>query len=231
MRPPYGAINPRVRGIVRRQGLVPVLWTDRLARLGRRHALVRSPRAVLRQPRAGTARTSCSSTTGSGAPRSRSPQCPGSSTAPVAAGSASPPSTVRDGRRRRSRSCGSRSRPGARPVGCRPRSRSRLSQPTSRPVSVRVSTVAGSARPRQDFVPVSRTVVFPVGSTRRDGARPGGRRRTLRAGPSASWCGFGAARGLRSSAGHGRWPSAATTPHRERRPSRRRPPRRMPTRV
>ena len=164
MRPPYGAINPRIRRIVHQQRLVPVLWTidsrdwaggsarqiatrvlDRLHRHRKNIVLQhdgvrRSPISVSAVPRiidGARRRGYCFA-------------------ALDRAGRPTPPVPLL----RVSASAASES--GHVPA----RLTLSLSQPTSRRVSVHVSTVAATAQPRRDFVPVSRTVVFPVGSTR-----------------------------------------------------------------
>jgi peptidoglycan/xylan/chitin deacetylase (PgdA/CDA1 family) len=164
MRPPYGAINARVRGVVRQQRLVPVLWTidsrdwaDGTPRqiaarvLGRLHQhrtnIVLQHDGVRRSPISVSAVPSIID----GARRR------GFCFAALdAAGRPTPPVPLL----RVSVTAASEAGRVPARVGLT------LSQPTSRRVSVRVSTAAGSARSGQDFVPVARTVVFPVGSTR-----------------------------------------------------------------
>ena len=164
MRPPYGAINPRVRRVVHRQQLVPVMWTidsrdwasgnarqiaNRVLRNLRRHrtnvvlqhdGVRRSPISVSAVPRivdGARRRGYCfAALDGRGRPTPPVPVLRASATVAREAGRVPAQLTLT------------------------------LDRPTSRRVSVRVSTTAGTARPRLDFVPVSRTVVFPVGSTR-----------------------------------------------------------------
>ena len=164
MRPPYGAINARVRSIVHQQGMVPVLWTidsrdwadgsppqiaARVLRSLRKHRtnIVLQHDGVRRSP------ISVSAVPGIVDGARRRGFC---FAALDGAGRPTPPVPVLRVSVAAGREAG---RVPARLVLT-------LSQPTSRPVSVHVSTVAGSARPRRDFVPVSRTIVFPVGSTR-----------------------------------------------------------------
>ena len=164
MRPPYGVINSRVRRIVLRQKLVPVLWT-----------------IDSRDWAGGTARQIAARVLGALRKHQTNIvlQHDGVRRSPI---SVSAVPGIIDGARRRGFCFAALDRAGrptppvpvlrvsvaaGREAGRVPaRLALTLSQPTSRPVSVRVSTVAGSARPRQDFVPVARTVVFPVGSTR-----------------------------------------------------------------
>ena len=164
MRPPYGVINSRVRRIVLQQKLVPVLWTidSRDWAGGTPRQIAARVLGALRKHRTNIVL-----------------QHDGVRRSPI---SVSAVPGIIDGARRRGFCFAALDRAGrptppvpllrvsvaaGREAGRVPaRLALTLSQPTSRPVSVRVSTVAGSARPRQDFVPVARTVVFPVGSTR-----------------------------------------------------------------
>lgn len=163
MRPPYGATNARVNRVVRGLGLVPVLWTidtrdwaggtstqiaNRVLSRLRPHGtnivlqhdgVRRSPASVEAVPRivsGARARGYCFATLGdNGRP---APPVP---TLGV---------TVTQGREA-----------GQVPV----RLVLHLDEPTSRPVSVRVTTAGATATPGADFTPVDRTVVFPVGVT------------------------------------------------------------------
>ncbi len=163
MRPPYGATSARVDRAVRRAGLVPVLWTvdsrdwtggtpaQIAARvLGRlrphrtnvvlqHDGVKRSPASVAAVPRiisGARARGYCfAALDEAGRPAAPVP------TLRVA---------VSGGRE-------ARRVPGV--------IRLTLDRPTSRRVSVRVSTRGGSATSGADFVPVDRVVTFPVGST------------------------------------------------------------------
>ena len=164
MRPPYGAINPRIRRIAHQQGLVPVLWTidsrdwadgtpRQIATRVLRRLRPHRPNVILQHD--GVRRSPISV---SAVPRvidgaRRRGFC---FAALDAAGRPTPPVPLLRV------SVTAASEAGRVPA----RVALTLSQPTSRRVSVRVSTAAGSARPGQDFVPVSRTVVFPVGGTR-----------------------------------------------------------------
>lgn len=164
MRPPYGAINKRIRGVVRRQQLVPVLWTldSRDWAGGTAHQIATRVLRSLRRHRANIVL-----------------QHDGVRRSPI---SVSAVPRIVDGARRKGfcfAALDGRGRPAppvpalratatvANEAGRVPaRLTLSLDRPTSRRVSVRVSTAAGTARPGLDFVPVSRTVVFPVGSTR-----------------------------------------------------------------
>lgn len=170
MRPPYGSINARVRRVIRSMGMVPVLWTidtrdwaggtsaqiatrvlSRLRPHGTNIVLQhdgvrRSPTSIEAVPRIV-----------SGA-RSRgycltSLNRQGRPAVPVPALGV----TVTGGRE-------------AGRVAAKVQLT--LDRPTSRRVSVWVSTIGGSATSRVDFTPVSRRVVFPVGSTRATVAIP-----------------------------------------------------------
>ena len=164
MRPPYGATNARVNAVARRLGLVPVLWTVDsqdwqggtsaqiaarvLARLRPHRTNIvlqhdgvrRSPTSVAAVPqiiRSARARGYCFTTLDS---------------------SGRPAVPVPDLRMTVS---------GGREAGRVPATVTlRLTQPTSRRVSVRLRTVGGSATSGADFVPVARTVTFPVGAIR-----------------------------------------------------------------
>ena len=164
MRPPYGATNARVNQVVRSMGLVPVLWTidtrdwaggtsasiaSHVLRHLRPHrvnivlqhdGVRRSPTSVAAVPRivsGARAMGYCFAALGNN----------GRPTPPVPTLAMS----VTGGREA-----------GRMPV----KVDLRLSGPTSRRVTVRLSTLGGTATSRADFTPVSRTVVFPVGSTR-----------------------------------------------------------------
>jgi peptidoglycan-N-acetylglucosamine deacetylase len=168
MRPPYGAINSRVRSVVAGLGLTPVLWdvdtrdwqsgssADIAARvLGAIHphtsnivlmhdGVARSPITLQAVPTIITkarARGYCFATLG---PNGR----PAPPVPVVRVGD----SSVREGD------------PGS---ATRMRFALRLDRPTTRRVSVRVRTVAGSARAGSDYVSVDRRVFFPVGTVNR----------------------------------------------------------------
>ncbi len=163
MRPPYGAIDGRVRGVLRRERLVPVLWTvdsndwrggssrqiaDRVLGQLRRggnivlqHDGVRNspasvgavPRIVREARRRGYCFTDL---TARGRPRVPVPR--------IAA-------TVRAGREA-----------GPEPIVVT----LALDRPTSRRVSVVVTTVPATATPGADYAPVSQRVRFRAGVTR-----------------------------------------------------------------
>lgn len=166
MRPPYGAINDRVRSVVGGMGLVPVLWTvdprdwdgrsasaivsSTLGQLrpGRRnivllHDGVRNSRqtllalpAIIRGVRA---RGYCFVGLGAG----------GAPTAAVPGVRVSDAAVTE------------------KPGGSLLRARVTLDRAGSRASSVRVRTIAGSARPGRDYVAVDRRLRFPAGVTRR----------------------------------------------------------------
>lgn len=164
MRPPYGAINTRVRSVVRGIGMVPVLWTidsrdwtpgtsrqvaDRvLARLRPHRTNIvlqhdgvgRSPASVEAVPRivsVARARGYCfTHLDANGRPAIPVPRLRMS----VAGGRES----------------------GRVPV----RVSLVLDRPTSRAVTVRLTTAPGTARSGVDYTSVARTLRFPVGTTR-----------------------------------------------------------------
>ncbi len=164
MRPPYGATSARVNRIARRLGLVPVLWTidtrdwkggtsnqiaARVLNRLRPHQINivlqhdgvrRSPvsvEAVPRIVREARARGYCfTDLDGSGRPAIPVPTLQVGVTGGSEAGRVPARLTLS------------------------------LDRPTSRQVSVRVTTASGTATSGADFSPVARTVVFPVGSTR-----------------------------------------------------------------
>ncbi|MFL6156650.1 MAG: polysaccharide deacetylase family protein [Marmoricola sp.] len=161
MRPPYGAINPRVRRDIRALGLVPVLWTidsrdwaggspqviaHRILSALRPHrsnivlqhdGVTNSPNSVKAVPlvvRAARKRGYCFTSLG---PR----------------GGMEPVTPVL------SASVTGGSEHGRTPV----RVRLALDRPATRPVSVRVQTAAGTAVPGQDFTTTVLRIGFPVG--------------------------------------------------------------------
>jgi peptidoglycan/xylan/chitin deacetylase (PgdA/CDA1 family) len=169
MRPPYGALDSRVRSVVSGMGLTPVLWdidprdwevatpeqiTARVLgalRPGGRnivllHDGVRRSETTLRAVpgiiRGAQARGYCFAALGaSGVP-----------VPPVPRLRVSPTSVTETD-------------PG---TAARLRFTLRLDRPTSREVSVRVRTVAGSATSGADYRPVDRRVTFPVGHLARE---------------------------------------------------------------
>ena len=168
MRPPYGEIDSRVRGVVADLGLTPVMWdidtrdwrsgtakqiaARALAGL-RPHAsnivlqhdgVVRSPISVRAVPaiiRGARARGYCFATIGAD----------GSPTPPV------PHLSVTDAKATEGRSGAQRSL----------RFTLRLDRPTSVPVSVQVRTVARSATSGVDYRSVDKRIAFSVGRTKR----------------------------------------------------------------
>lgn len=164
MRPPYGATNARVNKVVRGAGYVPVLWTidtkdyaggtasqiaERVLSRLRPHkvnivlqhdGVRRSPTSVEAVPqivKGARARGYCFTTlSSSGLPAVPVPSLRMSVTNAKEAGKVPAHVTLT------------------------------LDRPTSRQVSVVVSTVGGTATPEEDFTSVSRRVVFPVGATK-----------------------------------------------------------------
>ncbi len=164
MRPPYGAINARVNRVVRGEGYVPVLWTidtkdyaggtssqiaERVLSRLRPHkgnivlqhdGVRRSPTSVEAVPkivRGARARGYCFATlNSSGQPAAPVPSLRTSVTGAKESGKVPARVTLT------------------------------LDEPTSRRVSVMVTTHGGTATSGADFQPVSRRVEFAVGATR-----------------------------------------------------------------
>lgn len=164
MRPPYGSINPRVRGVLRGVGLVPVMWDVdsrdwqggsarqiadsilRQLRPGRSNIVLQhdgirnSPASVDAVPlviRAARRRGYCFAELG---PRGRMKVPVPTVTGEVRSGSETGPTPARV--------------------------LITLSTPTSRRVSLRVSGSSGTATAGSDFVAPLLRVAFPVGTTR-----------------------------------------------------------------
>lgn len=166
MRPPFGSIDDRVRGVVRDLGLVPVLWTD-----DPRDWDARSPAAIVADTFA-----------------QLHPDRPNivllhDGVANAANTLRALPRIIRGVRSRGF--CFARLDARGRPTPAVPRARVAdasvgerpggslmsvtvtLGRPTSRETSVRVGTVNGSATSGRDYVGLDQRLVFPAGATRR----------------------------------------------------------------
>lgn len=163
MRPPYGAIDPRVRRVIRREGLVPVLWTvDSNDWRGGSSRQIAD--RVLGQLRRGGNIVL---------------QHDGVTNSPASVGAV--PRIVRQARKRGfcftdlddrgrvrvpvpriSATVAAGSETGPEPIVVT----LTLDRPTSRRVSVKVTTVPGTATPGADYTPVSRRVAFKPGVTK-----------------------------------------------------------------
>ncbi|MCW2759203.1 MAG: polysaccharide deacetylase [Nocardioidaceae bacterium] len=162
MRPPYGAVDGRVRKIAKKMGLVPVLWTvDSNDWRGKhRKGIIRGVLAQLRPHQANVVL-----------------QHDGVTNSPASV--AAVPTIIAKARHRGYcfGTIGADGRPhppvpvllaqvtGGAETGPTPATISlTLSEPTSRPVSVHLTTVPGTATPGTDFAPVDVTVTFLVGA-------------------------------------------------------------------
>lgn len=166
MRPPYGAINNRVRAAVRDVGLVPVLWTadPRDWAGGSASTITRSTLAQLRphEPNVVLLHDGVgnSANTLAAVPRIiRGARTRGYCLAVLGAkGKPVPPVPL-------ARVAGGSVR--ERPGGSVLKVVVALDRPTSRATSVRLRTVARSATPGADHARLDKRVRFPVGATRR----------------------------------------------------------------
>ncbi len=166
MRPPFGSIDDRVRGVVRDLGLVPVLWTD-----DPRDWDARSPAAIV------------ASTLAQLHPGEPNIVLLHDGVANSANTLLALPRIIRGVRSRGY--CFARLDARGRPTPAVPRVRVAdasvaerpggslmsvavtLGRPTSRETSVRVVTGTGSATPGLDYVGLDQRLVFPAGATRR----------------------------------------------------------------
>ena len=164
MRPPYGLIDSRVRGVVRDLGLVPVMW-DVDSRDWRGGSAQQIAASILRQLR----------------PHKRNIVLQHDGVRNSPASVAAVPMVIRAAKRRGY--CFARLGPNGRMLPPVPSVRSAvhpgseagptparvllsLSGPTSRPVSLRVRGLSGTAIAGEDFVAPLLRVSFPVGTTR-----------------------------------------------------------------